>query len=659
MRITTKMMQSRSLNNLNSNKALQEKLTTQLSTMKKITEPSDDPVIAIRSLKLNSSLNRIDQYYEKNSKDAQSWLQLTESAIKTTTEILTDMRKYIVQAAQGHLEPTDRAAILENLSNFRTEIYATGNADSDGRSIFTGYRTNTPLTFKEDKTESYFITEQWTNSCLDVTTFVRTGDLPSVNEGNILSQDANGDFIKNTTEYYVKSYQIPRIRLSYDNLDYDATAQQNVDAAKINISFLSDTELLPKTQGSNDLGVTVSTTSYSMFVSNNAANNELVITATPSGSNQGTDYKITIPALGTDGTPVVIDANTVAYVNADGQLVIEESSNKVDPTQNPYKTTTLNFTKEGDTVTFADQYETTLTVTDRVSSATTYDEATNTYSYAYEKVIGDENADKIVYLAETGELLLGTNIQAQLAGLPITSEIRVSYEKTQWKEGDLDPIHYFYCEKYADADPNLNNYVKNPDKWITYNEDKLTNPDSINAQHIITYDIGNNQDIRVNTTADEVFTHDIGRDIDEVISMLNDFITLEDNYDTVKGMIDSGKYDGENLEELNRKLNALETARTMAKDKVQKSCEGLMTTFDGYIDQTTLAYTDVGSRSSRLKLIDNRLSAQQTNFQELVSENEDADVTDLAIQLSSVELTYEAALSSISYVMKTTLLDFI
>jgi flagellar hook-associated protein 3 FlgL len=43
MRITTKMMQNRSLNNLNTNKTLQEKLTTQLSTMKKITRPSDDP----------------------------------------------------------------------------------------------------------------------------------------------------------------------------------------------------------------------------------------------------------------------------------------------------------------------------------------------------------------------------------------------------------------------------------------------------------------------------------------------------------------------------------------------------------------------------------------------------------------------------------------
>ena len=100
MRITTKMMQNTSLNNLNTNKSLQEKLTTQLSTMKKITRPSDDPVIAIRSLKLNASLHKIDQYYEKNSEDAESWLQLTESAIKTSVEILTNMRTYIVQGAQ-------------------------------------------------------------------------------------------------------------------------------------------------------------------------------------------------------------------------------------------------------------------------------------------------------------------------------------------------------------------------------------------------------------------------------------------------------------------------------------------------------------------------------------------------------------------------------
>ena len=78
MRITTKMMQNRSLNNLNTNKTLQEKLTTQLSTMKKITRPSDDPVIAIRSLKLNSTLNKIDQYYEDTVLVSYFMLELTK-----------------------------------------------------------------------------------------------------------------------------------------------------------------------------------------------------------------------------------------------------------------------------------------------------------------------------------------------------------------------------------------------------------------------------------------------------------------------------------------------------------------------------------------------------------------------------------------------------
>ena len=85
----------------------------------------------------------------------------------------------------------------------------------------------------------------------------------------------------------------------------------------------------------------------------------------------------------------------------------------------------------------------------------------------------------------------------------------------------------------------------------------------------------------------------------------------------------------------------------------------MLTSFDGYIKNTALAQTDVGARESRLNLIQNRLSSQQTNFEELVSENEAADITQLAIDLSSVQLTYQAALSSISYVMKTTLLDFI
>lgn len=523
MRITTKMMQSTSLRNLNTNKALQEKLTTQLSTMKKITRPSDDPVIAIRSLKLNSSLNKIDQYYEKNSEDAESWLNLTEAAIKTTTDILTSMRKYIVQASNGDLEEKDRQAIIENLSNHVKEIYSTGNADSAGRSIFTGYRTDLPLTIKEDNTERCTITEQRTNSILDTTIFVKTGDLESINDGNFTT--------KTTTQYDVDTYEISRIRLSYSDVDFDGTN------TVLNLSY-----------------------------------------------DDGT-------GTGTFKQPDALK-NTYYFQSASDD--------------------------------------------------------------AYKQALDDP--DCAVYIAETGELLLGENVKKELSELPMDREIRVTYEKSEWQQGDLDPIHYFYTKRY-DATK------KNPDgtepKVLEYNPEKLTDPTSQEANQIIEYDIGSNQSIRVNTTADEVFTHSIGRDVDEVVAMLNEWSSLEETYNTVKGMIKSEKYEGEELETLNRQLEALDKARTMAKDKVQKRCEAMITDFDGYLNQSALAQTNVGSRSSKLLLIQNRLGSQQTNFQELVSENEDADITDLAIQLSSVELTYEAALSSISYVMQTSLLDFI
>ena len=118
MRITTKMMQNTSLRNLNINKYRQEKLTNQLATGKKISRPSDDPVIAIRALKLNASLDKIDQYYEKNAADAESWLKLTDSAISTVNEILsTDVRSNINQACNSYMNADDRKKIIEHLTN--------------------------------------------------------------------------------------------------------------------------------------------------------------------------------------------------------------------------------------------------------------------------------------------------------------------------------------------------------------------------------------------------------------------------------------------------------------------------------------------------------------------------------------------------------------
>ena len=632
MRITTKMMQNTSLNNLNTNKTLQEKLTNQLSTMKKITRPSDDPVIAIRSLKLNSTLNKIDQYYEKNTNDAQSWLELTESAIKTTNEILEDMSGYITQCAQGSLTAEDRAAILQNLSNYQSEIYSTGNATSAGRSIFTGYRTDTSLTFLEDKTERYSITEQRDNSYIDTITHTVVGDMANINAGNFSTASYSA-----YTEYQVKSYDVARIRLAYNNLDWSTNEATNKN--NIKLSYFSDVDKSPVLQNNTYVeGATISTTSYSVFINQSATinntNNKIQIELTLTAK----DGKIT-PVTLEEGTPRTEGSTTFA-LDANGKITITEKGN-------PPVTTTLQTTKNTDTAgkvtySFDDRTQSTLEITSFSKTAT---------DDAYASVYGDANADNITYIAETGELLLGKNVQNKLAALSVNDEIRISYDKSEWKTDDLDPVHYFYTKRYTDT--------RKADDPLIYNEEKLTKPKGNVAKQIIEYDIGSNQSIRVNTTADEIYTHNMGRDVEEVYSLLEEYDSLESAYSTVKGLIDSGKYEGEKLDILNKQLDALDKGRALAKSTLQDRCEGLQTIFKGYTNQATLTRTDVGSRESRLKLIQNRLSAQQTNFQELVSDNEDADVTELAIQLNSVKLTYEAALSSISYVMQTSLLDYI
>ncbi len=541
MRITTKMMQNTSLRNLNVNKQHQERLTNQMATGKKITRPSDDPVTAIRALKLNASLDKIDQYYERNAKDARSWLDLTDKAIDTVAKILSNdssgMSQLLNQAANDYNENKDITAIVKDLVSLAEEYYSVGNADSAGRSLFTGYRTDLPLTFIADQTETYKITEQFTNLDMDKMTYVATGCLKELNEGNF--NDAN----KDTTEYDVTTNDIYRLRLAYNNLD-------------------------------------------------------------------GVDEKD--DKHGSTHTPVI----TFEFGTFNGKTG--------DPANTVYSTDPAAIAAGAKPI--------------QVFAAA--DE--NAYMAAV------KDPDAVVYIASTGELLLGSNVKQTVAALEHDTELRVSYEKSNWKKGDINPVHYFYAEREHDIQ----------DRWLEYNENFLKDP-TASGKQIIEYDIGSNQTIRVNTTADELFTHDVGRDIDELSRMVEDSTTIQANLNVIQDMIDSGKYEGEELKKLELEKAALEKANTYCHDKVKKRLGELLTNFNGYLENVNNATTNCGSRGSCLTLIENRLATSQTNYKELVSENEDADYADLTVQLSSVKMTYEAALSSISYVMQTSLLDYI
>ena len=145
MRITNNIILHNTSININGNKGNVDTLNNQMTSQKKIQRPSDDPVTAIRALRLRSTLSEIDQYYEKNIPDAESWLDVTETAITSMQEVIKTIRTQCEYGAQDSLTTDNRKTILTQLEKLRDKVYAEGNADYAGRTVFTGYRTNKKL----------------------------------------------------------------------------------------------------------------------------------------------------------------------------------------------------------------------------------------------------------------------------------------------------------------------------------------------------------------------------------------------------------------------------------------------------------------------------------------------------------------------------------
>ncbi|NLP33668.1 MAG: flagellar hook-associated protein FlgL, partial [Clostridiales bacterium] len=168
MRITNKMMTNNMMSNINKNKLYMSKLEQQYSSDKKIQRPSEDPIIAVRALKLRTNLSELKQYHEKNIPDAMSWMDVTEAALTTINTLLSNINTYCVQGSTDTLTAKDRSAIVQNLEHMKAQIYNEGNTNYAGRYVFTGYKTDNSLIFDKDRTDlSYTITEKQTSEQIE------------------------------------------------------------------------------------------------------------------------------------------------------------------------------------------------------------------------------------------------------------------------------------------------------------------------------------------------------------------------------------------------------------------------------------------------------------------------------------------------------------
>jgi len=211
MRITNKMMTNNVLHNINNNKNLLSTLENQYSTGKKIQKPSDDPIIAVRALKLRTNLSEITQYVDKNIPDALSWMDTTESSLGVINQVLRQMNTYCNQGANDTLTAEDRNSIVANLEELKQHIYQEGNSNYAGRYVFSGYKTDTPLVFNEATNEySYRMTEPLSGEDIGA-------EFKTVNNVDINAFDKdNPDAFDKTMPNQIQVY---RLRLGYGNLE--------------------------------------------------------------------------------------------------------------------------------------------------------------------------------------------------------------------------------------------------------------------------------------------------------------------------------------------------------------------------------------------------------------------------------------------------------
>lgn len=169
------MIRNNMMNGLYTNMSRLDNLYNQMSTLKKIQRPSDDPIIAGRSLKLRINVLEATQY-KSNTDEATSWMGVTEKALDNITEIVKDITTRCVQASTDTLTEEDREKIRSDIDQLWEQLQQEVNATYAGRYVFSGYKTNEPPVLSENKTLDANVTIE-DNIILSEETLLKAGTI--------------------------------------------------------------------------------------------------------------------------------------------------------------------------------------------------------------------------------------------------------------------------------------------------------------------------------------------------------------------------------------------------------------------------------------------------------------------------------------------------
>ncbi|MGB9096605.1 flagellar hook-associated protein FlgL [Erwinia sp.] len=142
MRLSTAQIYDQQMRGISTSQASWLKVGEQLSSGKRVVNPSDDPVAAAQAVVLSQAQAQTSQYSTARG-FATNNVSQEETNLGQVTDVIVAAQTIVVAAANGTLSDDDRASYAQQLTGIRDQLLNLANTtDGNGRYMFAGYQTD-------------------------------------------------------------------------------------------------------------------------------------------------------------------------------------------------------------------------------------------------------------------------------------------------------------------------------------------------------------------------------------------------------------------------------------------------------------------------------------------------------------------------------------
>jgi flagellar hook-associated protein 3 FlgL len=142
MRISSSWSQQLGINALIEQESKKNHTQIQLSTGKRIIEPSDDPAAAVQVVDLNQTIKQTEQY-NSNIKTARQRIELEEVVLQSSVDVMHRLRDLGLQGLNATNSLGERKAVAQEMELLNGQLVGLANTkNSNGEFIFSGFKSD-------------------------------------------------------------------------------------------------------------------------------------------------------------------------------------------------------------------------------------------------------------------------------------------------------------------------------------------------------------------------------------------------------------------------------------------------------------------------------------------------------------------------------------